>query len=665
MKKLFISICVLLTLSVKAAIFPNYYSTNSNPGDTLYLTNILTGAGGTNNIDVLQAVVNNYAFSSPPGSIVRLVLPPTGASYIWFTNKYGLLIPANAANISGYNGPSFILEGAGWSSTRIRFPNLTNGFAIGCTNGNGAGGLQGFRMRNFSIYGNYFAGVSGGVVNFSTVNSNRANGLQFGWTNGAAVSVFDMTLDHVGVFGFYNGAAITNGVRCNFDSCYLQFNFNDQLIIAKDDNCRLQDLFVAGHAGLSTNAIGIHIVDSGDLVGLGVTVDGGQYSNLKTAVKDETPQRLEVRGGDWETFYGTNGVLDKTVGPLTIGSMNINWTPASWQCVIRLGNAAASQFSGQNSGGGNRFFALDGGDVSWPDYTIINGGNSGSGAGRNVQCVINGTTLCYLPDLKLALNGSTGTGLKIGARSQTTDNNDTSVKYGQIQGTTAYEKYTWTWPLLAYYSYQGGENLIYIGGDGGLPGATGGTSSTNGATGIMFSFNQPVNGSTTSVPGWSMGRGAVFAGGGSAFYPLTPQDLGLPGFGANGVRSLYVTNIVIAGGGSITGGNGILSVTTNSSAVTSIGNPVTLGTAITTGLARTRYTVQFILNDSAVSGTPSLVYSNFTASESWTNANSFALASGSTMTWTSPDVSPSDVVGFYDKSSGSASVTLINSKAKK
>jgi len=105
--------------------------------------------------------------------------------------------------------------------------------------------------------------------------------------------------------------------------------------------------------------------------------------------------------------------------------------------------------------------------------------------------------------------------------------------------------------------------------------------------------------------------------------------------------------------------SGQVNIPTNTAPVNNLLNAVALNASTTNGNWRASYVANCILNDSAVTGAPFLVFSNFTAGIVITNANTFVLAAGAIVPFSIPDTSPNDVVGFYDKSTGSASVTGI------
>jgi hypothetical protein len=83
-----------------------------------------------------------------------------------------------------------------------------------------------------------------------------------------------------------------------------------------------------------------------------------------------------------------------------------------------------------------------------------------------------------------------------------------------------------------------------------------------------------------------------------------------------------------------------------------------------TTTARASLIVGYTLID-AVGATPTLVFSNFTTGEFFDFSTTASLSGNFTNVTPSFDLSPSDVVGFYDKSTGAgASVTINKSTLK-
>lgn len=108
-------------------------------------------------------------------------------------------------------------------------------------------------------------------------------------------------------------------------------------------------------------------------------------------------------------------------------------------------------------------------------------------------------------------------------------------------------------------------------------------------------------------------------------------------------------------------GGGFVSIGTNAAVVTTVTGALVLGTPNTNLFAaRCIYTYAVQMNDSAVTGSPFLVFSNFTRNYALTNGNTFVIAGGVLMHANTPVISTNDVIGLYDKSTGSASVSLIS-----
>jgi len=204
--------------------------------------------------------------------------------------------------------------------------------------------------------------------------------------------------------------------------------------------------------------------------------------------------------------------------------------------------------------------------------------------------------------------------------------------------------YTNVWPLTFTVANNAGSDALQL---------TLGNRVSDGVLGGNYLLGRDGNNGLFYITGTGSagGTSVYFSHSGSSSSVGTPYAIfngdGSAGFNTNNPHSKFQVNLTAT-------------IWTNDAPFGIILNPITLGTKFTnTTAGRATLWIGYTLVD-AVGGTPTMVYSNFTTGE-WFDFSTTASLSGN-FTNTTPgfDLSPSDVIGFYDRSAGAGASVTVN-----
>jgi len=118
-------------------------------------------------------------------------------------------------------------------------------------------------------------------------------------------------------------------------------------------------------------------------------------------------------------------------------------------------------------------------------------------------------------------------------------------------------------------------------------------------------------------------------------------------------------------GGTATRIDGTSFIATNAALLSTVLNPFTINVFYTNTTGhRAQPFLNYSLTDSAVSGSPCILFTNLTTTESCVFSNNFALAIVQFLGSSLPELSTNDIVLFTNLSSGSASAAIVSSSLK-